>query len=754
MFMKKLLIFLLILSMLLPSCASTSKKNNVTSDSTDDNITNTTNSITTPEETTVITTEDLPYVPDPSSPHAELFYDPPVDYRWHTLRHGAANTYKTTVKRTMEKILKKYFNEGEGGVVTNVPFDNGFVDNMEHFTNLNGAVKMYLDQGLKVWLYDEQGYPSGTAGGRVTVNNPEYVAQGLTLIKKEGNGKNPIIVNKDERLIRLYTAYAIDDSGNVHDVKVNDNAVSFEGVSGDWTLYIYALKEFYEGTHAEGNGYKGKDWKTRSYLNIMDRDAVASFIEIAYQPYADHFDYLDQVVAIFTDEPSLMMNHNGASNPYAQLAWAPGFEELFEEMHGYSITHKLHFMFGEKTDEAMIVRTNYFQTVAKMVAENFFGQINDFCVEHGTLLGGHMFNEETVNSAPVYGDLMLCYRHMGLPGVDILNLKPERFTNLGGSEAMTVKTAASITRITDKKNVTMVELCALDLTGTSAFNKEEQEVIWNALNLIYFYGGNHINSYVDINAMKTNKQYFVDYFARLGYLSQNAEWDGEIALYNPMATFQAYTMASGSKEQVWPTDMHISNEIAVRLWDQQLDFLRVDDVFLSEAEVKDGVLTNGHASFKAIILPHIEVMPLESLKKLYEFKEAGGKVYFAKSVPHLPDSFEDMEEFKELASKFTYIAYEKLIPTVKNDLSYDLKLKRSSSAVCMSKYTLNGETAFWIYNEGSADKTYKFSYEKDAEGFEIYDPLTGEIEYVEYTEGSEFELRFNKRCAKFVVIKK
>jgi hypothetical protein len=286
------------------------------------------------------------------------------------------------------------------------------------------------------------------------------------------------------------------------------------------------------------------------------------------------------------------------------------------------------------------------------------------------------------------------------------------------------------------------------------FSSEQQEIIWNALNLIYFFGGNHINSYVDINAMGKNKPSFVNYFARLGYFSQNAEWDGDIALYNPIATFQSYTMASGSNEQVWPSDMHLSNQIAMRLWDSQLDFLRVDDVFLAEAEVKNGTLTNGHATFTSIILPHIEVMPLESLQKLYEFKEAGGKVYFVESVPYLPDSFDDMEEFKALASKFTAVRYEKAMPSILDECEYDLTLKRTSTAVCISKYTLENETAYWIYNEGSVGRTHKFVYDGEAKGFEIYDPLTGEIEYIENTDGSELSIEFEKRCAKIVVVKK
>ena len=681
--------------------------------------------------------------------HSELFRSPSADYRWHTIRHDIGTTYSHSPDY-VKAIASKSSTEGEGGIVMNVPYDNGFVDNLDNFKDLNHIAEILNQHGLKYWIYDEQGYPSGTAGGRATVNNPEYEAQGLTLIKKEGCGIDPVTVNKDERLRRLYLAYAIDENGNVIDVPVTNDTVSFEGVNGKWSLYVFAIKEFFEGTNALANGYKGKGWLTRKYLNIMDKDAVAKFIDVAYKPYVKHFKYFDKITAIFTDEPSLLEGHNGASAPYAQLAWAPGFEELFIKMHGYSVDHKLHFMFEGMSDEARIVRTNYRQTVSKMVAENYFGQINDFCLKHGTQLGGHLLGEERLNASTLSGDVMLCYRNMGLPGADFLYLNCD-FAYPPSSQGMSVKTASSVARMTDKKNATMVEICALDLDYRLPFTEEEQGIMWNALNFIYFFGGNHINSYVDINRMLENKVPAVDYFARLGYFSQNAEWDGEIALYNPMATFQSYTMACGVENPVEPEDINLSNRIAAKLWRSQLDLLKVDDVFLAEAVVKNGTLTNGHATFTSIILPRAEVMPLECLKKVVQFKKEGGRVYFVDGAPYLPDSLDDMDEFKALASEITPIKFEDAITAITSECAYDLKIKNASNTIYVSKYDLEGESAYWIYNSNHTDITCDISLNGDAKGFDIYDPITGSIEYIE---GSDVCIPFNKLCAKILVVKK
>lgn len=732
--MKKLIILVMIFSMLLCACAvKTGTDTDGLGYVPGQNGSNATNSSTATNSTNA---------------HKELFKSPSIEYRWHSIDHVIADVYNKSY-RSMQERANELLLAGEGGLVMNVPFRDGFVDNMDHFNNLNGVAEVMMQYGLDFWIYDEQGYPSGTGGGRATVNNPEYVAQGITLMKKTGSGLNARTFYKAENQIRLYDAYAIDEDGNVHEATITDNAVSFKGVSGKkWTLYIFAIRKFYEGTNAENNGYQGVGWLTRDYLNIMDKDAVAKFIEVAYKPYAEHFNYFDKVFAVFTDEPSLV---ESSSIEETQLAWAPGFEEKFQQMHGYSISNKLHYMFEGTSDEARIVRTNYRQTVGQMVAENYYGQINQFCVENGTLLSGHMLGEESLKNTYMYGDLMLCYRYMGMPAVDCLWLDKDSFFGPNSNEGVSIKTCSSIARITDKRNLTMVEICFVNPEKESIiYTAADQTTLWRALNFIYFFGGNYINSYVDIeNKTPDIYERIVDYTSRLGYVSQNAEWDGEIAVYYTNSTVQSITFASGANtSQKFP---NTTNRLATKLWEAQVDFLRVDDIFLSEAQVKNGTLTNGYATFKTIIIPGAEVMSLQSLKKIQQFKNAGGKVIFVDSVPSLPDDIDDISEFKTLASKFSSTSLDNAVKTIKNDCKYAFSTKKTTTSLYLTKYSLDGEEAYWIFNDYVMKRNIDFVYDGTVKGYEIYDPLTGEIEYVE---GEALKLSIEKYCTKIVVVKK
>lgn len=715
--MKRFISIFLLLTLLLTSCASGGRET-ASTDSSEDGTSG----------TPPVTSEGGSYTPDASHPYAELFYAPTTEYRWNQIVHTLVTNHKGSY--AFGSTLKAMSIRGQGGYVTNIPWNDSYVDDLSAFDDLTNAAKDIFDAGLNLWLYDELGYPSGSAGGRTAKDNPEYAAQGLVLIKRSGSGNNPVTVNKDNDLIRLYSAYAIDASGNTVTVPVTDESVTFNGVSGEWTLYVFALMDNFKGSHAQNSAWGCKQWVSNTYINLMDKNAVRAFINNTYVPYAERFEYFDKISGIFTDEPSLMevyQNTNGLPFKYARASWVEGFEEKFEEMHGYSLSHKLHLLFESDSDEAKLVRVNYRQTVGELVSENYFAQLNDYCVEHGSVLSGHLLLEEGVaHHAYYYGDLMQCVRAMGIAGVDSLMGNDVAFMDIGNPWFMAVKYATSATTLEGKDRLTMVELCATDFEN-SPFTDKQMRKIFNTLNLMYFSGITTINSYVAIESLHPHQRTVTDYLARLGVISRQAVWDGEIALYYPINTYQAYS-TPGNSEGVRKPPSNIIAQVGKEIYEEQLDFTVADNEFILEAEIKDGTLTNGHVSFKSICMPGIEVMPLEVLKKLIEFEKAGGTVIWISTIPTLPDDPKDTAEFKALASTLKKTTLRQAMKDLRSVSGYEVT--KAHSKMYIGKYTLDSRPMYWIFNyqdkEGSATVSVK-----GAKGYELYDPLTGTVTYVE-----------------------
>lgn len=676
---------------------------------------------------------------------------PGSEHYWHPILHNVVDLYRKSPEQ-FQGILDRMKRCGEGGIVGNIPFTKDYLDDDKGFEDLSAAAKMIFDSGLNLWLYDELGYPSGAAAGRTTLNRPDLVALGIVHVKIEGNGFNKIVFNKDEDVIALHYAYATTEKGEQIPAWIEGDTVTFDGAEGNWTLYVFSTKKLYEGTHAETNGCGGNNWIQRDYPNLMNADATREFIKNTYVPYATKFKYFDRVKGVFTDEPSLMEHylHTGDKEfKYAQISWVNGFDTEFEKIHGYSINDNLHHIFEGEDDKSKIVRVNYRQTVAELFAKNYFALLREFCAEHGSVGTGHALLEETLGyHAYYYGDLMRCLREMGSPGIDSLNGRPHAFMCEGWSTYTAAKCASSTNTLQGKDRLCMVEFCAVDFPAFP-ITEEEIDFAWTTASSMYFSGITHINGYFPVDQMQHKREVFSKYIARISYLSRKAVWDGEVGVYYPINNSQAYSSPMNKSGIHQEPNVGLIDTVGIKLHQAKLDFTILDNMFIDEAEVKDGMLTNGHASFKAVCVPAAEVMPLSVLKKLIALEKAGGKVVWITRTPTLPDSLNDVDELRTLASELTPCTLEEGIAEVKKLCTYGMTINGKSDDLYVGKYVFEGAPMLWFFNRGAEDASFTLSYE-GANGYDLYDPETGDITTVN---NPEISIEVTKHSTKLLVIK-
>lgn len=682
------------------------------------------------------------------SNHTVNFSNPSSNYRWHAIIHNISGIAMQDIDNFAEAHVKNWIASGEGGLVTNITFSNEYLDNPNAFDHLSRAAGEILKCGLNVWLYDELGYPSGAAGGRTTLNRPDLSAKGLVCISHKGHSFDQITIKREEELMRFIHAYVIDGKGETIPVSFDANEAAFDGTEGEWTLYVFAEKKLYQGTHAETNGFKGTHWIQRDYPNLIDPKAVEAFINNTYVPYAEKYRYFDRAIGVFTDEPSLMEAylHTGSTvHKYAQLAWTDGLEYKFEEMHGYPLMNKLHLIFESDSDEAKIVRVNFRQTIAEVFAKTYFAALSEFCRSHGTKLSGHGLLEETLPyHAIYYGDLMKCLREMDIPGVDSLAANPAAYMNPGWPLFMAVKYATSVATLNGNRH-TMVEFCAPDI-DTSNMDAEAKRKIMTTLNLMFFQGVTHINSYFAIEYLGEDRRFFADYFARLAYMSRSMKWDSNVAIYYPINTNQAYTKPSRTASVGDAPKTSCISNVAKKLYESSLDFTVADNVFFEEAKVVNGRIFTDTISFTAVIVPGAEIIPLSVMKKLREFEESGGKVVWIGSVPSLADRFGDTGELSGLTSGLTAMSEDEAVAKVKAETDLGITISGGEDHIYLGKYILDGNDAYWIFNYGSGNTSVTVC--SDAAGYDVYDPENGEITSYD---GGETSITLNDRRAKIIV---
>ena len=115
----------------------------------------------------------LARLPSESRPLAERFAEPPPSARILRILHKQQDQ-----PEAQDKVLRQLEAQGFGGFAGNVSFD-GYVDDETKWPAFLRAVALAKEAGMSVWLYDECGYPSGSARDLTLRGHPEWAARGL-----------------------------------------------------------------------------------------------------------------------------------------------------------------------------------------------------------------------------------------------------------------------------------------------------------------------------------------------------------------------------------------------------------------------------------------------------------------------------------------------------------------------------------------------------------------------------------------------
>ncbi|HEX29378.1 TPA: hypothetical protein ENG04_04785, partial [Candidatus Poribacteria bacterium] len=273
----------------------------------------------------------------------------------------------------------------------------------EWFDLIKACADEARKNNMEVWLYDEDRWPSGAAGGLVT-KDPKYRQRFLRLTISDPGSFKPL---GDELAIfaaKVNGNRAIDvrqiSSDEISSVGEDEKILSFRCVLADPSPW----------------------YNDQTYLDTLSEEAVAKFIEVTHDAYARHVgEYFGTVIpGIFTDEPNhggLSLSERGGNAP-----WTDSLPKVFRERYGYDLIPHLPEIFLKVNDSDFSkVRRDYHDCLTYMFTRSFAKQIFDWCERHNLLFTGHVLAEQDLRSqTSVVGSTMRFYEFMQAPGIDIL----------------------------------------------------------------------------------------------------------------------------------------------------------------------------------------------------------------------------------------------------------------------------------------------------------------------------------------------
>ena len=623
-------------------------------------------------------------------------------------------------------------------------------------------------ENMLAWLYDEDRWPSGAAGGLVT-RDPKYRARILYFapanrIKTSKESENAHL--SGEKLLydmsgETSMAEAIAE-GKPYFIAAYDVVLD-----GDGCLASY--KKIARGARAVGEKWIAfsatqglRDWYNGyCYLDTMSPAAVKKFVEVTHECYkrcvGDEFD--KTVPAIFTDEPQFNQKNTltfPTDKMLCELPWTPDLPKSYKKAYGADITETLPELFWDLPNGRISsARYRYHDHTCQRFTDAFSKICGEWCDKNGLPLTGHMMEESALmKQTHAIGEAMRAYKYFGYPGIDML---------VNEVELVTAKQAQSAVHQYGK------EAMLSELYGVTNwdfdFRGHKFQGDWQAalgvtirvphLSWVSMKGDAKRDYPASISYQSPwfrEYSYVEDHFARLNTALTRGKPEVSVGVIHPIESYWLHWgPAATTLERRNKLEEDFQNLIR---W---LLFSGLDFDYISEAMFPDACrkvanpIAVGKMKYDVIVVPALETIRSSTVERLEKFREAGGRVVFMGACPEYIDCERD-ERIKALYDACERVPFERcaIVDALEQNRkisiineqgihtdNYVHQLRRDGADMWF--FVANGKFEPWTPNPfntyGDVDVTRprRITFKvKGALAPTLYDTVTGEIKEISY----------------------
>lgn len=601
---------------------------------------------------------------------------PSVSYRPLQIVHGAdirnkASYYKDTC--------------GLGGVVCNVPFGENYLKSESEWKTFVDGVEDMRKNGLRVWIYDEDGYPSLGAGGRVLEADPSLEALEMVYDK---DSKTPFVV-----------------------------------------------RPCYEYAHASNNFYMA-----RRYPNPLNPMATQKFIELTHQAYFSHLgpELYGQVEAFFSDEPSMMAVNLGElredvrknvkvidpidtkKKNLPMVSWVNDLPEKYKIRYGEELIPLVASLFSGADEKDKVVRQKFWSLLAELDRDYYYKAIQSWCKSIreknkglGPLASGHGLREENPsNHVSLDGNKLLVSTGFDIPGFDQLSSDPSIWEDSSWMAAFFPGSSAAL----NGQRRVMCEMSDFDQTinGKSPVDVQHMQAsaAWQMAFGVTDFTLYYTIAYGDKYPNRNESAYreYCNFVGRVNSILMDASPVRKTLLYYPIYDLQREYIPTADKMS-WRTQSELTKtietsfrQLGANLLKGQTQFVLVDYLVLEKAKVNsNGTLQVGANQYSSIVFPKGITLPASVSKVMEEAKSKGVKIVYSDDYNESPLP----EQLAQLVGD-----EEKLIP--------------AGESVAFGKFTRDGLDIYIMTNTGDQSYTGKLNVQNRKWYVEL-DPQTGQL---------------------------
>lgn len=554
------------------------------------------------------------------------------------------------IEEMIEVGLSGGFFHSRAGLVTDYLSD-------EWFDAMNAAIKVAKEKDGYVWLYDEDLWPSGNAGGQVAGMKDEYRQAGLQP-EFVPAGKQPLPDGDDAPK----AVYAITGRKGAGVEKVEQITMEEAVTRTDVERLIFRRH------YAEKTPW----WGGESYANLLNSDAMKEFIELTHEKYKEKLgeEFGDRIPGIFTDEPHIRQNGT-------DLAWWEGLPFAYAEWEKRDFWADLPYLYLDGP-ESRKIRLLVHRTIHRQFCEAYSQPLFNWCEQNGLEHTGHYLLEDNLEGqiGCCSGGVMPHYRYQQAPGIDHLCRQTD-------SVLLTAKQVGSAARQLGRTRV-------LDeIFGVSRHTNTFEDFKWVGDNDMVL-GVNFFCPHLTWYSMRGRRKRdyppnwnyqqtywrelrpLNDYFARVAFALTSGKAKPDALILHPIESATAgHRFGLASAREVFGMDRAI--EMPVDLPGEDLGHARHFDHLLRrtldtvlnagyDADFGDEIIIEdigavegdtfrvGEMSYSVVIIPPSTTWRPNTFKMLKEFVKNGGTVLLLGQLPTELDCEDAAGEWREFAA--------------------------------------------------------------------------------------------------------
>lgn len=559
------------------------------------------------------------------------FKNPPAEYSllpfWSWNGTLKSDKLKWQIDQMQEKGIHGAFLHARAGLdESETPyFSKGFWDAMDTTICYSAA------NGFQACLYDEDKWPSGSAGGRTVAANPEeFVKKVLFYSKMEVVGPQTIRLNLHSKAFSVF-AGRISEGGNYDYLsQINlSGQTEWNVPPGRWAIISFEM---------------AKD--PQKQIDYLDSAAVAKFIEITHEEYFKRYgNYFGSTIpGIFFDE--IYANNSKMGN---NIFWTDDFLLKFRKLKGYDLTENLPLIILNDPEKSSKVRYDYFDVVKQLYVKAWFKQYADWCSKHSIWATGH--TTEKLLHYKRQSDYFSTIGQLQVPGADNEEF---RYGFPRMVDWYNTKQISSIANLYNRKRVMAESL------GSGGYTIPLEEYRYG-LSMLGVYGINmfipHLFHYT-MDTPESQADWPPSWFFRnpyWKYFKPLAELGNRIAYLNSQGTEVCDVAVLYPLTDLWlngypdQVDDKFYKEVQQTLLDKHINYNIIDPASLASAKIDNGKIIAGKGRYRVLVLPEIHSICTDVLRQMEDFVASGGIVISLKSLPARSETSPEGDE--KLASK-------------------------------------------------------------------------------------------------------